>query len=251
LVKLVDVVEQTVVLFFCFDESCDDLIDVSDARALLDDIKSLSYYASVSDVQVQHAFLLFVFVFDVFKSYFENLNGVEEFLGLFPVFRRHLVFSFVIFHLAVAFLELFLKLLDFQLKLLLSLLTFGFERKNLVVNFVSSVTFLNAYFIGLLGCLLELDNLIRQFFDRSLSKLNLLSHDVYLYFKSLVVTNCVVESDLLVLNLVVKAVKGHFFLVLVFFGRNLRFDVVVDFSQLGQMLLANILKNKFLLALML
>jgi len=99
--------------------------------------------------------------------------------------------------------------------------------------------------------LLELDNLIRQFFDRSLSKLNLLAHDVYFYFKSLVVTNCVVESDLLVLNLVVQAVKGHFLLMLVFFGRNLRFDVIVDFSQLGQMLLANILKNKFLLALML
>ena len=173
---------------------------------MLNDIKGLSNYASVSNVQIQHAFLLFVFVFDVFKSYLENLHGVEELLGLFSIFCRHLVFSFVIFHLAVAFLQFFLKFLDFQLKLLLSFFTFCFERKNLVVNFVSSVTFLNAYFISLLGCLLELDNLIRQFFDRSLSKLNLLSHDVYFYFKSLVVTNCVVESDLLVLNLVVQAV---------------------------------------------
>jgi len=113
LVELIDIVEQAVVLFFCFNESSNNFIDVGDARSLLDHIEGLSNYTSVSNIQVQHAFLLFVFVFNVFESYLQNLNRVKELLWLFPIFSRHFVFSFVVFHLAVSLFKFFLQFFYF------------------------------------------------------------------------------------------------------------------------------------------
>jgi len=98
--------------------------------------------------------------------------------------------------------------------------------------------------------MLESGNLIRQIIDWSLGEDNLLAHDVYLYFKSLVVADSVVKSHLLVLNSFVKTVELNFLVVLVFLWGDFRFNIAVDFIQLGVMLFAYVLKNKLLFAFM-
>lgn len=192
-VEQVDVVQQTVVLLFGFDESANNFFGRTNTGLLLNLRKGIFDDVDVSNIHVHQILLLLVVVDPFLESELQDHGRIGESITasssllLFLRLTRD-GFGLGLLHFGlVSFLELLLKFLDFSFEVNLFGLMLGLECKNLIVGILRDSSSLLGSFVDLKSFLINCVKLFVEtlIYARLISLL--FSHDVNLLSEILIV----------------------------------------------------------------
>ena len=232
LAQLVHVVPECVVLLLRLNEGCYNLVNVRDARALLNNFEGLFNHLRVPGVLCQQSGLFLVFVANILQPNFKNFDWVVKLLVCTVSFAL-LTIEVVLFDrlCVVTVLKTFLELFDLNLELLFPILRLSLEGKNPVVMLSGGLGEADALPVGSGSGGLKIVDLLLHGIDRVLGEDDLLAHDIYLNLQVVVFANRVVQPHFLILKLVVERLSLYVFLVLLGLIRDLLLDLGIDLVQ--------------------
>ena len=187
------------------DKSCDDFVDVVDARGLANGFEGFLNDLGVAHVLVEQALLFNVLGSHRVEADHQDFDGVSELLlaPLRLVVLHGATQTLVIeLHFLIFLFQLLLQEFDVGLKSLLSFFVLALESEDLIIGLAGLPSVVESFLVGSSRLVLELLNALFHLSDALLGEEKLVAHAVDPHLETFVVTLDIVQEDFLVLELV-------------------------------------------------
>lgn len=187
------------------DKSCDDFVDVVDARGLANGFEGFLNDLGVAHVLVEQALLFNVLGSHRVEADHQDFDGVSELLlaPLRLVVLHGATQTLVIeLHFLIFLFQLLLQEFDVGLKSLLSFFVLALESEDLIIGLAGLPSVVESFLVGSSRLVLELLNALFHLSDALLREEKLVAHAVDPHLETFVVTLDIVQEDFLVLELV-------------------------------------------------
>jgi hypothetical protein len=176
-------------LFIGLDESGDDFLNGSNTSLLLDLVESILDNVDISNVHIHEVLLFFIVVGPFLESQLQQGSWVREFTGGSgcSISRSSSCLALGFLKLCVILLsKLLLKVLNTVLELIFLLFILCFQGKNLIVEFLRHSLSMVRYIIQFESLILNSLHFLRVVVVHTVLVLLLLTHNIDLVTKSLV-----------------------------------------------------------------